>query len=337
MRTNIRKNFYQWLLHICNVSLIILVFCFYGCSGDDNNASSPSNSNYKDPTAKKIKENNDITYKLGDVTFKMKFVEGGKFKMGAQNVDNSKDNYDSEADLNEAPVHDVTVNKFYMGEVEITQKLWREVMKDNTNGIVLEPSEDDGLNKPVTNISWFELVVFCNRLSLKVGEEPVYSLYGSTDIDTWGKCTDNMDAWNNIKMNTKAKGFRMPTEAEWEFAARGGKNPSGFKYSGGNSIGKVAWYAENSDNVMHNVSTKAYNELWLYDMSGNVWEWCWDAYGDYKSNGVSNPTGAETGSAHVARGGCFNSNSASCRVTVRGYSEANLKTSICGGRLVLVQ
>ena len=81
MRTNNRNNFYQWLLRICNVSLIVLVFCFYGCSGDDNNTSSPTNDKYKDPTAKKTKTNTEIVYKLGDVSFKMKVVEGGKFKM----------------------------------------------------------------------------------------------------------------------------------------------------------------------------------------------------------------------------------------------------------------
>ena len=130
--------------------------------------------------------------------------------------------------------------------------------------------------------------------------------------------------------------FRLPTEAEWEYAARGGQKSRGYKYSGSNSVGDVAWYAGNSGGETHQVGQKLPNELGLYDMSGNVWEWCQDWYGNYDSSRQSNPTGASDGSYRVLRGGHYNGKEGSCRISDRDYVGPEWGMLNFGLRLILV-
>jgi formylglycine-generating enzyme required for sulfatase activity len=196
-------------------------------------------------------------------------VEGGTFQMGSNNVYSD-----------EKPVHRVTVRSFYLGKYEVTQKEWVEIMGSN-------PSYFKGENLPVETVSWYEAVEYCNKRSLKEGLTPAYR--GSGD---------------DIVCDFNASGYRLPTEAEWEYAAKGGnKDSMVFEYSGGNRAESVAWYEDNSGERTHPVGTKQPNSLGLYDMSGNVWEWCWDWYGSYSGGNQSDPAGASSGTRRVMRGG----------------------------------
>ena len=150
-----------------------------------------------------------------------------------------------------------------------------------------------------------------------MGTNPSYFTGSKRPVEkvSWNDCQTFITELNQLTGQT----FRLPTEAEWEFAARGGNQSEGYTYSGSNTIGDVAWYTENSSITTHEVATKAPNELGLYDMSGNVWEWCQDYYDDYSSGSQTNPTGPTTGFSRVLRGGCWNSNAANCRVAIRSY------------------
>lgn len=228
------------------------------------------------------------------------YVEGGTFPMGS-----------SSGESDEKPVHDVTVSSFYIGKTELTQAQWKAVMGNN-------PSRFKGEKRPVENVSWYDAIVFCNKLSMMDKKTPVYSVNGKTDPDTWNYKICNDDSISGtITMNIKANGYRLPTEAEWEYAAWGGKKRKGYKYSGSDNLNSVAWYYKNSEDQTHDVAQKSPNELGLYDMSGNVYEWCWDWYGLYGINSQANPVGASSGNYRVGRGGGWFHNGDYCRVACR--------------------
>lgn len=181
----------------------------------------------------------------------------------------------------EKPVHQVRLSDYYIGQTEVTQELWQAVMGSNPSG-----SRNIGAKNPVNEVNWNDCQKFIKKLN---------------------KLT---------KQN-----FRLPTEAEWEFAARGGNKSRGYKYSGTDYfLESVAWYKDNSGDKVHPVGSKSPNELGLYDMSGNVWEWCTDWYGSYPSSNQINPTGPSSGSNRVQRGGDYFSEAASCRSAYRSYS-----------------
>ena len=149
---------------------------------------------------------------------------------------------------------------------------------------------------------------------------------------SWDDCWTFINELNRLT----GKNFRLPTEAEWEYAARGGNKSKGYKYSGSNTIGNVAWYTDNSGNKTHDVKTKQANELGIYDMSGNVEEWCQDYYGNYSSSSQTNPTGPSSGSYRVSRGGSYYYNADCCRVSYRrDYSDPYRTSSNLGLRLSL--
>ena len=150
---------------------------------------------------------------------------------------------------------------------------------------------------------------------------------------SWNDCKEFIEKLNNLI----GKNFRLPTEAEWEYAARGGNKSKGYKYSGSNTIGNVAWYWYNSSSATHNVKTKSPNELGIYDMSGNVFEWCEDWYGNYSSGSQTNPTGPSTGYSRVLRGGSWYSSAKICRVSYRYDYFPDYRSYYIGFRLVLSQ
>ena len=199
----------------------------------------------------------------------MHWVEGGSFQMG--------DTY-GDGEFDEYPVHEVTLRTFAISRFEITQTQWMDVMGNNPSGFI-----GDG-NLPVERITWYEVLEFCNALSQKAGWTSCYTINGT-----------------KVSCNFNADGYRLPTEAEWEYAVKGGNRSKGYRYSGGNDIDEVAWYYPNANNMTHPVGGKKANELGLYDMIGNVWEYCWDWWGMYLENPVQDLEGAEQGSFKIVR------------------------------------
>ena len=175
----------------------------------------------------------------------------------------------------------------------------------------------------VTQALW-QAVMGSNPSSRKGDNLPVEKV-------SWKDCQKFLSKLNRIT----GKMFRLPTEAEWEYAARGGKKCRGYQYSGSNNLSDVAWYDDNSGNKTHAVGTKQANELGIYDMSGNVWEWCQDWYGAYSSSSQVNPTGANSGSGRVRRGGCWNASAMVGRSSCRGCLEPVYSYDYLGLRLVL--
>lgn len=262
---------------------------------------------------------------VSSVAEKMVSVEGGIFKMG-----------DQENEKNESPVHEVKLNSFYMSATEVTQLWYEKVMGCNY-------SANKGENLPVEEVSWYDAVIFCNKLSLLSGLEPVYSLGGSKNTQEWGEVPRIDDAedvkaiWSEITMDVNADGYRLPTEAEWEYAARGGKNASDTAYSGSSIITVCAWNKVNAAGSTKEVALKRANELGLYDMSGNVWEWCYDWYGNYRYALNDNPSGesdSKITGKKIRRGGSVKSDAVFCRNANRASSLPELRGVDLGFRLV---
>ncbi len=215
----------------------------------------------------------------------MVLVPAGTFMMGS--VDGWED---------EQPVHEVTISKsYYMGKYEVTQAEWAKVMGSN-------PSYFKGDNLPVECVSWNDVIDYCNKRSKAEGLTPCYRVSGDT-----------------VYWDFSANGYRLPTEAEWEWAARGaGKGRLDYEYGGSNDIDAVAWYDENSGWGTHPVGQKQANSLGIYDMSGNVSEWCWDLYG----------------ASRVLRGGSWNNDAWYVRSADRSDSMPDIRYVSGGFRLV---
>jgi sulfatase modifying factor 1 len=174
-----------------------------------------------------------------------------------------------------------TVSTFQIGKYEVTVAEWQSVRAwavANGYGDLVGVGSGNVASHPVQNVSWYDVVKWCNAKSEKEGLTPVYQLYG--DIYRPGM-PGFPEPTTAVTANPSANGYRLPSEAEWEWAARGGVSSQGYTYSGSDDVNAVAWTADNSGYVTHGIGTKAANELGIFDMSGNVWEWVFDAYDGY--------------------------------------------------------
>ncbi|MDD3103498.1 MAG: SUMF1/EgtB/PvdO family nonheme iron enzyme [Candidatus Cloacimonetes bacterium] len=237
-----------------------------------------------------------------------------------------------EGSNNELPTHSVTLDSFYMDKYLITQYEYTAIMGSN-------PAYDFGVGDiyPVYNVSWYSAIKYCNLRSMAEGLTPCYTIMGSTNPASWGAVPTSSDSnWDAAICNWSANGYRLPTEAEWEYAARGATNNPDYLYSGSDDIDVVAWQTGN--NIPWGtkpVGTKAPNALDIYDMSGNLYEWCWDWFDDsyYGSSPVNNPTGPMGGFWRVWRGGFWNDSANQCRVTNRSSFNPYLSGNSVGFRI----
>lgn len=236
---------------------------------------------------------------VAGLDMRMVCVDGGTFQMGAT----PEQVRDSEAD--ESPVHTITLSTFYIGATEVTQAQWEAIM-----GTTIYEQRDKsgkkailgvGPDYPMYYVSWEEAVEFCKRLSERTG-----------------KC------------------YVLPTEAQWEFAARGGNLSKGYRFSGGMSADSVAWHSGNSDGEIHPVAQKVHNELTLYDMSGNVYEWCRDWHTEYSYRSVTDPVGPMAGRKKVLRGGSYRYGDRYCRIANRGTDFKAERFTTDGFRVVMI-
>ena len=232
------------------------------------------------------------------IDIKMISIPAGIFQMGS--IDGGDD---------EKPVHVVTLDAFEINATEITQGKYKEIMGEN-------PSYFSGSdNLPIENVSWYDAVKFCNRQSEKAGLERCY------DESTW-------------ICDFSKNGFRLPTEAEWEYACRAGTKTEYYSGDSKSELSRTGWYSGNSGSNTHSVGQKESNAWGLYDMHGNVFEWCNDWFGNYSSASVTNPTGIQSGSFRVLRGGWWYDSARCCRSADRYYSKPDGSYYGTGFRIV---
>ncbi len=245
----------------------------------------------------------------------MVFVQGGEFYMG-------NDYAPGLSARDEKPEHKVKISDFYIGKYEVTFDEF-DLFCEATG----YPKPDDGGfgrgQRPVINVSWYGAIKYCNWLSSRFHLDKVYEF----SEDSLGMVIN--------KVNWDANGYRLPTEAEWEYAARGGVESKGFPYPGSANLDEVAWYEANSGGKTHEVGQKKPNELGLYDMLGNAFEWCWDYYDAkyYANSPETDPRGPDSGHERVYRGGSFKSPKEYMRITKRFHFMPNKPQGTIGFRL----
>ena len=229
----------------------------------------------------------------------MVWINGGAFTMGSSANERGRSN-------NESPQHQVTVSSFYIGKYPVTQAEYLEVMGTN-------PSHFKGPDLPVEQVNWFNAVEFCNKLSHKEGLTPAYTING-----------------NNVSWNLFSNGYRLPTEAEWEYACRAG---TATPFYSGTSVDAAGWHSGNSGGRTHPVGEKQPNLWGLYDMHGNVLEWCWDWMGTYSGEAKTDPQGNPSGSMRVYRGGSWRFEAHQVRSAYRFGNRPSVQSFIMGFRL----
>ncbi len=263
------------------------------------------------------KLNRSYTQELRDCpSFELVVVQGGSYLFG-----------DSD--------HKITLPDFYIGQFPVTQALWQAVMGDN-------PAHFKGKNRPVEQVSWYDAAAFCNTLNILIGYPPVYFRdkkfqkpldYTMTQPLEYGKDID-------VFHNPQNPGYRLPSETQWEFAARGGDKHSPYEYSGSDKLDEVGWYDVNSHGETKPVGLKAPNVLDIHDMSGNVWEWCADQLHDRNELKNIPKDGSawvdrDMGADRVLRGGGWGGDARRCRATTRDGIYPSYRSDGIGFRVVL--
>ena len=265
-------------------------------------ASAPVQQAVYTPPVRQENRNNtgERTYRVNGVSFTMKPIAAVQ---GAVLGDNSQGNNKE---------HSVSLSAYYIGQTEVTQELWKAVMGSNPSSFT------DSVKNPVEKVSWYDCIKFCNELTAEVmGEDHcVYKVRGES-----------------VTADFSQKGFRLPTEAEWEYAAMGGKK---YEWAGTDSedrLKKYAWYKVNSGDKTHEVGQKEANGYGIYDMSGNVWEWCWDWYEPITRSGEQDTSGAASGAFRVFRGGGREDDADGAARAVRVYNYPAIRYSSLGLRV----
>jgi formylglycine-generating enzyme required for sulfatase activity len=317
------------------LAALILLVVFPGCG-------SPAGSNDPGPGdgGDGLVTGDQQSVTAGGVTFALRYVPGGTFMI------DKGDNNDPSAEN-----HNMTISKgYWVGETEVTQELFEAVMGTNPSTFSSSPASDETQEKrPVEMVSWYDAIAFCNKLSLLDGLTVVYSVSGISDWTglAYGliPTTDDAD-WNAAAINGSATGYRLPTEMEWMWAAmgatEGGTASTGYakgyagstEGSGQTNIDNYAWYTTNSSTKTHEVGKKTANELGIKDMTGNVWEWCWDWYGSYPTGPVTDFLGADSGTRRVLRGGAWDVPVSSCVVSYQLQNVPIGRYYILGFRVV---
>jgi len=252
----------------------------------------------------KAQERSGERFEVGGSSLVLVTIPAGTYEVGSG---------PHEGDADERPKHKVRLSRAYsMGIHPVTQGVYQAVMGTNPAKF---SGKGDSASRPVERVSWFDSVAFCNRLSERCGLAPAYRIDGE-----------------QVSCDFKAPGFRLPTEHEWEVAARAG---TGFKYSGSDELNPVGWFGDNSGKQTHPVGQKAPNGWGLYDLSGNVWEWCWDRYDSsaYQSGTTVDPVGPQSGAYRVRRGGCWSLVASFARVALRYSSGPSPRSFALGFRL----
>jgi formylglycine-generating enzyme required for sulfatase activity len=251
--------------------------------------------------------------------FRLHLAPGGTFVMGS--TDEDKDAY-----ADEKPAHPVELDPFYIAEFPVTQDMWTAVIGGN-------PSNFQGERRPVEQVSWYDAVAFCNRLNA-VKKMP-FCYFSDENFKQPYALQGELPNEGPVFYKSAPGALRLPTEAEWEYAARGGpyREAEDYRYAGSDDLAQVGWYTENSGDETHEVGLLLPNALGLYDMSGNVWEWCADWFGDYPEEPANNPTGPAEGSYRVLRGGGWIYGAGGCRVSGRSNNDPGNRGNFNGFRV----
>ena len=319
------------------IAAAVIVFAFLGCpeqgnpEQDNPDPDIPAQDNPEPDIPEPDIPEPDIPEP--DNLIEMVWIPAGTFTMGSPAAEPGRWNDETQRQI-------TLTSGFYMSKYLVTQEQYETVM-----GITIQDQNDlygwglygIGDNYPMYYVNWYDTIVFCNRLSIQEGLTPAYSISGSTNPDTWGNIPEDINtAWNNVQIVEGSTGYRLPTEAQWEYACRAGTVTSfnNGVTQGSGSVLSIAWYYGNSSNRTHETGKRDPNNWGLFDMHGNVSEWCWDQYGSYSDNPVENPTGPASGGSRVYRGGSFSVDVSYMRSASRFYGMPSTRENFIGFRVV---